>query len=184
MVWVFGYGSLTWKVGFPYVSKKIGHVKGFVRRFHWWSLDHRGVPGAPGRVVNVLETGDPEDTVWGIAYQIDDQVWRESVCASLDHREKGGYSQNLETFYPQDDSSEDYEVIVYRGAITDDQYAGPASLDEMAATIYTSRGPSGDNKEYLYNLAEALRDVIKQDDPHVMELEMAVKELEKRDQTG
>ena len=43
------------------------------------------------------------------------------------------------------------------------------------------RGPSGDNKEYLFNLADALRDVIKQHDPHVEELENAVRELEKRD---
>jgi len=184
MVWVFGYGSLTWKVGFPYVSKRIGHVKGFVRRFYWWSLDHRGVPGAPGRVVNVLSTGNEDDVVWGIAYEIDDQVWAQTVCAQLDHREKGGYKQNLEKIYPDPEEGETFapfEAIVYRGAITDEQYAGPASLEEMADTIYTSRGPSGDNKEYLFNLADALRDVIKQHDPHVEELETAVRKLEKRD---
>ena len=62
---------------------------------------------------------------------------------SLDHRERNGYAQNLETFYPAresgDENSSGFEVIVYRGAKTDAQYAGPASLEEMAQTIYTSR---------------------------------------------
>ena len=36
-------------------------------------------------------------------------------------------------------------------------YLGPAPLDEVAATVATARGPSGDNCEYVYQLAEAMR---------------------------
>ena len=76
-------------------------MKGFVRRFAQSSIDHRGIPSAPGRVVTIIEAPewhrlvgidgegeerkqglDEEDWVWGVAYRIDPEK-EEGVRAYL-----------------------------------------------------------------------------------------------------
>ena len=42
---VFGYGSLLWKQGFKFSTKKIGYIQGFKRKFWQENCTHRGTEG-------------------------------------------------------------------------------------------------------------------------------------------
>lgn len=161
-LWLFGYGSLLWRPDFPYEERVHGYVVGFARRFWQGSTDHRGVPGAPGRVVTLVPEADAR--CWGTAYRVTADA-RDEVLRRLDTREQGGYERHVTTVHGE----RSVEALVYIAGPENPEYLGPASLEVIAEQVRTSRGPSGDNLEYVVRLAEALS-AMGADDPHVTEL--------------
>jgi cation transport regulator ChaC len=157
--WVFGYGSLLFKQDFPYRDARMARIDGWSRRFWQGSHDHRGTERDPGRVLTLVES--PGEVCYGRAFLIDHEVFEH-----LDHREKNGYSR-IELAIHFDDRS--VSGVTYHAPPGNVAFLGDAPLEVMAEQIRRCRGPSGSNRDYVVELAKALRDK-GIDDPHVFEL--------------
>jgi cation transport regulator ChaC len=170
-LWIFGYGSLVWRPAFPFERRRPAWLEGYVRRFWQGSTDHRGVPGAPGRVVTLVEA--PGARCWGMAYRVAAERAGE-VTALLDEREKGGYERRRVSLRPADGAPAPFpEGLVYFATPENPNYLGEAPLAAVAEQVRRSRGPSGDNREYVLRLAASLRQHGAEDD-HVFALEARV----------
>lgn len=171
-MWIFGYGSLIFRPGFPTRGYIDGYIRGYSRRFWQASTDHRGVPERPGQVVTLVDA--PEAICWGRAWQVaEDEL--DAVLDGLDEREKGGYERRQVDVYGQDHDLLAH-ATVYIASPENPQFRADLCLEEIAAIIAVAEGPSGRNADYLFRLAEALRQMGAQD-LHVFELENLVRAL-------
>jgi cation transport regulator ChaC len=98
-----------------------------------------------------------------MAYRITPDVFEH-----LDHREKNGYLRFRTPLTFADGDQADGLVSI----ATEDNAAFLGQTGELliARHIATSQGPSGSNRDYLLQLAEALRDM-DADDDHVFTIE-------------
>ncbi len=170
--WIFGYGSLVWRPDFAFAESRAAAIDGWARRFWQGSTDHRGRPGAPGRVVTLIEA--PGETCLGMAYRVADDD-RGHVLATLDYREKGGYRLADVTLRFAGAAGGEADGLVYIATPDNPNYLGPAEPADIAAQVRAAEGPSGNNTEYVLRLSAALRGLGAEDE-HVFALEALLRD--------
>jgi glutathione-specific gamma-glutamylcyclotransferase len=124
------------------------------------------------------------ETVWGAAYHIPASHATE-VTAYLDIREQNGYSVQYTPFHAVGHSEIQTlnQCLVYIGLPSNPQFIGPQDAQTLAEHILKSKGPSGDNVEYLFMLEEALAELcpanasVESIDFHVEDLARRCREL-------
>lgn len=152
-LWLFGYGSIIWKTGFDFEARSPALVRNYARRFWQSSVDHRGTPAQPGRVVTLVQADG--EACWGMAYRLAPEKLKATLKA-LDHREVGGYIRH--TINVELASGESVVGLTYLAPPGNPHYAGESNLSDIAAQIRQSVGPSGSNTEYILELQRALVD--------------------------
>jgi cation transport protein ChaC len=157
-LWVFGYGSLMWRPGFPFAERTPATLAGRRRAFCIYSVHHRGTYERPGLVLGLAPGGSTR----GIAYRIAPADWN-AVHAYLMERE-----QPTETYIEARRparlaSGRTVECLVFLSDVRHPQWAGALSLERQAELITGATGLSGRNVDYLRDLvrhleAEGIRD--------------------------
>jgi cation transport regulator ChaC len=149
-----------------------------------------------GRVATLVKT-DATDRVYGVAYEIDKSLM-DKTFEHLNFREKCGYSLYEIEFNPLDESINNGQAlscVCYFATEENPYFSSQTDLSLISYQIYKSRGPSGENKEYLFMLCNALRELANQCsksdktklshllkyDEHLFELERLVLGLEQKD---
>jgi glutathione-specific gamma-glutamylcyclotransferase len=117
------------------------------------------------------------DLVWGVAYHIIPEKVDE-VREYLDIREINGYSIQYTPFVPAEEGSPERTCLVYIGMPDNPQFLGALQPQAVAEKINESIGPSGENRDYLLQLDEALRTLSPDShDEHISDLARRVRSM-------
>jgi glutathione-specific gamma-glutamylcyclotransferase len=151
--WVFGYGSLMWRPGFPFVERKPAVIHGRRRAFCIYSVHHRGTPARPGLVLGLAPGGSAR----GAAYRVAQADWAETY-AYLRERE-----QPTETYFEawarvRLPGGAPVPALVFLSDLQHPQWAGDLTFEAQARLIAGASGLSGRNVDYLRDLVMHLHE--------------------------
>jgi len=152
-LWIFGYGSLMWDPGFPYLKRAPALVYGYHRALCINSNRWRGTPEQPGLVLGLDRGGSCR----GIAYL----VAAEQVTATIQElwaREMRRHVYKVRRLCAR---LSDGEARAF-AFIADPQhagYAGALSIEQTAQRVATCCGARGSNIEYLTRTLDHLAEL-------------------------
>jgi glutathione-specific gamma-glutamylcyclotransferase len=144
--WVFGYGSLMWRPGFPYLERIPARLVGLHRALCVYSFVHRGTPEKPGLVLGLDRGG----ACRGIAYRVAGED-RGPTIAYLREREQvtSVYRENLRRVTLATTPPHDVTALVFLVDRSHPQYAGRLDLDHQVHLVRQGHGRSGANRDYV-----------------------------------
>ncbi len=155
-LWVFGYGSLMWKPGFPFVEQHRAVLSGFHRALCIYSVRYRGTSKHPGLVFGLDAGGACE----GMAFRVP----AAQVAATVDYlrdREQvtGVYRAEMRTLRLAGADPQIVRALAFIANPYARQYAGSLPVATQTRIVLASRGVSGPNAEYVRNTAAHLREI-------------------------
>ena len=154
-LYVFGYGSLIWKPGFPHDGAHPALLRGFHRRFCIWSRSYRGTPEAPGLVLGLARGG----ACRGVAFRVP-AAGAAAVLDYLDEREMtGGVYHRRVVPLRLLDGGGTRRAVAFVADPKGLAYCATLTPEAMAAAIGAGHGIMGANRDYLLNTISHLREM-------------------------
>lgn len=152
--WVFGYGSLMWRPGFPFKSREKAILSGWRRRLCIYSHVYRGTKEQPGLVLGLDEGGECA----GVAFRVEAAAQGPTI-RYLRERELVT-DVYIEKIIPVElEGGKTVEALTYVADRSHAQYAEPMNADQLLALVKHSSGISGANSEYVINTYEHLIEI-------------------------
>lgn len=153
-IWVFGYGSLMWRPGFPYQECGPARISGYHRSLCVYSYVHRGTPQQPGLVLGLDRGG----ACRGIAFRVGAADAAE-VIAYLRAREQATmvYLEKHLTAHLSDGRR--VRALGYVVDQRHEQYAGKLPEEEVLRLVRRGVGVSGANPEYVLSTYRHLEEM-------------------------
>ncbi len=154
-LWVFGYGSLMWRPGFPHDEAVHAILTGAHRALCLYSHTHRGTPVRPGLVLGLDAGGWCE----GIAFYVPQPHVRPTLNY-LHRRElhNNVYRSMWRNVVLMDEERRQVRALCYIVNRYHRQYAGRLPLERQALLVRRSIGRSRPNIDYVVNTVRHLRE--------------------------
>jgi cation transport protein ChaC len=155
-LWVFGYGSLMWRPGFPFEAQAPALLKGAHRALCVYSIFYRGTREQPGLVLGLDRGG----ACRGVTFRVRKGAEDETI-AYLREREQitAVYRETYRNVRLLDGSGRTVKALTYLADPRHEQYAGGLSLDEQLHIVRSRKGEAGANVEYVLNTVRHLEGV-------------------------
>lgn len=154
-LWIFGYGSLMWNPGMPYLRRAPALAYGYHRALCIYSSRWRGTPRRPGLVMGLDRGG----ACHGIAYR----VAAADVPLVLDGLWEREMERQRVVYEPRVLAVRMFKRRAAALAFVADRrhpcYAGKLSLAETARLVATCRGERGHNLDYLAQTVRHLAEI-------------------------
>lgn len=143
-LWIFAYGSLMWRPGFPHSLKCGATLRGWRRSLCVYSHIYRGTPERPGLVLGLDRGGSCR----GVAFRVDATL-RETTIRYLREREQVTAVYVERTAPITLESGERVRALTYVANRLHPQYVGRLEREATLELVRAGMGRSGANAAYV-----------------------------------
>jgi glutathione-specific gamma-glutamylcyclotransferase len=141
--WVFGYGSLMWRPGFPHAERHAARLFGYHRSLCLFSHEYRGTPECPGLVLGLDHGG----SCVGVGFRVE-AADRAATLAYLTWREGTSVYRETDVALQLVDGRA-VTALAYVVNRTHAHYAGRLPLPELLGHAQRARGNKGSCRDYV-----------------------------------